>query len=612
MAPQTTSTHSDGVILSEWHTWKSPTYAPNAHNKDDVGWPQTYVGPGKIAPTTCGTTYQQDLYKGTRAQIDTILADGKLTGPNPPEDANFVKQWYFVSSAPCVPTPVAVLFDVAPVPPTCEAAGSLNTSVFPIDRVGYVLTVDRAFDGPGMYTITATAKAGYQFSGPGNPTVRTATVAVLGATGYQSTNRHAPCYTPPPECVDGRVPVWHTWTGGPVTSAPAVNAAGWHATSGNPQSANHVFANHEAGVPYFVSHGSHGKGDWFLWTYKDCPPTYGTASASWTTTPPTCEDRDGSGLLAFDHATLTAATLNGANYPNLGDFPEGVHPNPAPSGSHWTLTFTADAGYRFAGNATTKTISFDVPAYKTDADCTTVYPVPALFNAEPTGPSCTAPGALPTGLDGVFANITVAVTPTGVAGQFTITVTAKPGVTLAGLDATKWTINEAKTVATRTITLAAATGYQDANPGAPCFQRVLSQPPAPQFTDVCGTANDTTTLPANTADYRYDKVTSGNTVTVTVVPIIAGDVFPEGTQTVWTSTFTDVPCPTTTTTSTPPTVTPANQVLAAPSQVLAAPTTSSSGEVLAATGAGNPLALAVLALLVLLLGTSGLVVAHRR
>ncbi len=33
--------------------------------------------------------------------------------------------------------------------------------------------------------------------------------------------------------------VWHTWTGGPVTSAPAKSDAGWHPTSGDPQSKLH-------------------------------------------------------------------------------------------------------------------------------------------------------------------------------------------------------------------------------------------------------------------------------------------------------------------------------------------------------------------------------------
>lgn len=69
---------------------------------------------------------------------------------------------------------ITAVFDVAPTMPTCTADGYLDTSVFPIDREGYVLTVDRPFDGPGDYVVTATAKPGYTIVGP-----TTATVTVL-------------------------------------------------------------------------------------------------------------------------------------------------------------------------------------------------------------------------------------------------------------------------------------------------------------------------------------------------------------------------------------------------------------------------------------------------
>ena len=60
--------------------------------------------------------------------------------------------------------------------------------------------------------------------------------------------------------------VWHTWTGGPVTSAPDKSAAGWHPTSGDPQSKLHKSENHEVGVPYYVpNNGNKGGGSWFLW-----------------------------------------------------------------------------------------------------------------------------------------------------------------------------------------------------------------------------------------------------------------------------------------------------------------------------------------------------------
>ncbi|GAA1955184.1 hypothetical protein [Microbacterium deminutum] len=88
--------------------------------------------------------------------------------------------------------PTIVTFDFAPKPPTCEAAGSFDTAPFPIDREGYTLKVDRSFDGPGTYTITATAKPGFTIEGP-----TTATITVLGAIGFQSDDNEAPCFRAP-------------------------------------------------------------------------------------------------------------------------------------------------------------------------------------------------------------------------------------------------------------------------------------------------------------------------------------------------------------------------------------------------------------------------------
>jgi hypothetical protein len=75
-------------------------------------------------------------------------------------------------------TPVAVLFNVEPTVATCEADGTLDTAVFPLEREGYTLTVDREYDGPGVYTITATAADGYEFEGEGDLYVRSVEVTV--------------------------------------------------------------------------------------------------------------------------------------------------------------------------------------------------------------------------------------------------------------------------------------------------------------------------------------------------------------------------------------------------------------------------------------------------
>ena len=59
--------------------------------------------------------------------------------------------------------------------------------------------------------------------------------------------------------------VWNTWTGGPVTSAPDKSDAGWHPTSGDPQSTLHKAENHNVNEPYFVPKGKSG-GAWFMWS----------------------------------------------------------------------------------------------------------------------------------------------------------------------------------------------------------------------------------------------------------------------------------------------------------------------------------------------------------
>lgn len=98
-------------------------------------------------------------------------------------------------------TPVPALFDVAPTLPTCDVAGSFNTGLFPIDRPGYVLSVNRAFDGPGEYVITATAKPGFIIQGEVSRTV-----TVEGPLGYQSENPEADCYEAPPVVVALEMP----------------------------------------------------------------------------------------------------------------------------------------------------------------------------------------------------------------------------------------------------------------------------------------------------------------------------------------------------------------------------------------------------------------------
>ena len=93
----------DPEILTEWYTWATGSWAPDAQDADDVNWPQTLVGPGQIAPTDCETTYQQDKYVGTREAIDAVIDDGILTNIGQPEDHLIVQDWVFVSTDECPP-----------------------------------------------------------------------------------------------------------------------------------------------------------------------------------------------------------------------------------------------------------------------------------------------------------------------------------------------------------------------------------------------------------------------------------------------------------------------------------------------------------------------------
>lgn len=169
-----------------WVTWEAPEYAPNATDAASVGWPQQFVGYGEIPATECNTTRQHDRYEGTRAELLAFLQDGVLSGPaSSPEDAGYAKQWYFTHGKICA----TAQFDVTPTGATCEADGTLDTGIFPIVREGYTLTVDREYDGPGAYTITATANPGYALQGDVSK--------VITVDGKQSYEAGDDC-TPPP------------------------------------------------------------------------------------------------------------------------------------------------------------------------------------------------------------------------------------------------------------------------------------------------------------------------------------------------------------------------------------------------------------------------------
>lgn len=102
--------------VDEWHTWVvSAVRTETPRDAGDVEWPQKYLGAGKLT-AACGWV-QQDRYRGTRAQIDAILADGVLTYG---EDFHVVKDWRYVYSGACsTPTPTVT---PTPTPTPSETA----------------------------------------------------------------------------------------------------------------------------------------------------------------------------------------------------------------------------------------------------------------------------------------------------------------------------------------------------------------------------------------------------------------------------------------------------------------------------------------------------------
>lgn len=85
--------------------------------------------------------------------------------------------------------PVPAQFDADPVSPTCDEDGALPTLGL-FENVTVVW--DREFDGPGVYTLSATTHEGYEF--PDGTTYKEREFVVLGAIGYQSEDPEADCY----------------------------------------------------------------------------------------------------------------------------------------------------------------------------------------------------------------------------------------------------------------------------------------------------------------------------------------------------------------------------------------------------------------------------------
>jgi hypothetical protein len=166
-------------------------------------------------------------------------------------------------------------------------------------------------------------------------------------------------------------------------------------------------------------------------------------------------------------------------------------------------------------------------------------PVPALYNAEPTPPTCDVAGSFSVE-DGVYVldRITVTVTRgTDSNGDYVlIEVEAHEGYTLSGLSPA-WEPLEEGVSAYRYVDLEPAIGYQSEDVEAPCFLVPGDEPVTldlPETVDECGVEDDDVNLPADKPGVEYsfksDDVESADywTVVAEVTEGYVVDVVPAG------------------------------------------------------------------------------------
>jgi hypothetical protein len=306
------------------------------------------------------------LYVGTRAEIDAVLDDNLLEGYPPAEDADVVTEWRFVSTGEC-PDDTPRVIDW-PTPQVNDVCGPDNaTWVLPTgdSRISWIITDDGRLIGEII-------EAG--FTWPNGTLVNSWGVAP--DSGEACT----------PVCEEQDVPVWHTWTGGPIPEGvtPSADDPNWNPNSGNPQSENHRFENHEPGVPYFVSHGGSGNGDWFLWTLEDCPEE-----------PPT----DTPVGVLFNVPTTDATCTEGETFDAVFPIVETGYTltvdRPYDGPGTYTITATAADGYEFEGEGDPFVRSIEVTLDGTLVEGCGPTPTPTPTEPNPT-PTPTEPTPTPT------------------------------------------------------------------------------------------------------------------------------------------------------------------------------------------------------------------------
>jgi len=149
-----------------WFTSSTTFLTLNPQNADDVSWPQTILGSGKIAPD-CDVQVQQDYWAGWREQIEAILADGILSRTNGiPEDSQVVKEWTFVDGGDCPVIEEPQPEYVTPLPPTFDDfCGTKDDAVnIPADTEdSWYESFDNRVDGVGEVTVTQHLNEGFIF-----------------------------------------------------------------------------------------------------------------------------------------------------------------------------------------------------------------------------------------------------------------------------------------------------------------------------------------------------------------------------------------------------------------------------------------------------------------
>jgi LPXTG-motif cell wall-anchored protein len=200
--------------------------------KDISHYSLTFVPVVVESPTPTVTPTPTDTSTSTPTGTSTPTPTGTST-PTPTDTGTPTP-----TPTDTFPTPVQFSFDDAVAPPTCEEAGALLVDAFP----GVSITVEPAFDGPGVYTLTATLDDPENTEwADGTNEPKSREVTVLGATGFQSEDPDAPCYlattdTPTPTATSTQsVPPTTPGSGStttPVTVVPVSNPSGSLAQTG--------------------------------------------------------------------------------------------------------------------------------------------------------------------------------------------------------------------------------------------------------------------------------------------------------------------------------------------------------------------------------------------